>query len=506
MPTRPLNPTGVSPATAAMFDLLSDGQWHPNHEIIAVGAAVCRKTEPDLALRTGARVRHRALAKGRPITTEMLLDSGARDIARNRLMIAVRSGRVERDGNRHRMLPDSAAQWRQLRFHTPTLPLPLPRTNSTTPTTPPSNPPAQATTAPTSRTTLTFGGLTEAEGFDHAPLIVIDRVHFRAWDTLPLDELRAAIPQAISVTVDDGEGLYRVDGPRGSGQQLAQAVKEWCHSNGYQTIGLRAEHELKRRNLKDLPPQFLAELCQHYHKVGMRRVRRSVSTVRMYLPDTSDIEQQVYEWILEAVARFDHTKGVPFGAFFATRLAHWIHDLSRKPNGRPAADIENRHHQAEAAFVAEHHRRPTEKELADYMGVSVAELRRSSQLVATVNALRNTQPIDTDEDEPDLPLPSAERVEDDIIDDTQRSLLSQVLVAACAPDADGNNTTTGRASRPNVLGLITVYATTWGGLTKTEVAARLGTSLKNLRTYTSRVEQQMRDRITTGTRRDLLAA
>src|SRR3712207_8632088 len=52
---------------------------------------------------------------------------------------------------------------------------------------------------------------------------------------------------------------------------------------------------------------------------------------------------------------------------------------------------EHKQQKAIATFIAEHQRRPSEKELAAYMGQTVATLRRNSQTVATLNGLRNLQ-------------------------------------------------------------------------------------------------------------------
>ena len=119
-----------------------------------------------------------------------------------------------------------------------------------------------------------------------------------------------------------------------------------------------------------------------------------MSTIRLHLPDPDDLGQQVYEWVLKAVSQYDETKGVPFGAFLATQLSKWVHDLGRNAHGRTAADTEHKQQKAIAAFIAEHQRRPSEKELAAYMGQSVATLRRNSQTVATLNGLRNLQSLD----------------------------------------------------------------------------------------------------------------
>ncbi|MCW2534497.1 MAG: uncharacterized protein JWQ26_196, partial [Modestobacter sp.] len=208
-------------------------------------------------------------------------------------------------------------------------------------------------TAPTDdrprRDPLVFGGLAESEGWALAPITPRDRVHFRADRELPLATFRAAMPAGVTVTYDEGEGLYRVDGACGNGETLAALIRSWCAANGYATVGLRAEADVRRRAPRDLPPSFLDDLCRHYCRVSLKRLQRNMSTIRLHLPDNDDIDQQVAEWVLKAVSQYDEGKGVPFGAFLATQLSKWVHDLGRNAYGRTAADTENKQQKAIAA-------------------------------------------------------------------------------------------------------------------------------------------------------------
>jgi hypothetical protein len=182
---------------------------------------------------------------------------------------------------------------------------------------------------------------------------------------------------------------------------------------------------------------------------------------------------------------------VPFGAFLATQLSKWVHDLGRNAHGRTAADTENKQQKAVAAFLAEHQRRPSEKELAAYMGQSVATLRRNSQTVATLNGLRNLQSLDgVGPDGTEIMLPDAHEAPDEIMGEAEQTLLSHALTAACAPDPDARPDQ--RAGQPNVLGWATWYLTTWGGRTKTQLSADLGTSVRNMNVHADRVERALR--------------
>lgn len=343
------------------------------------------------------------------------------------------------------------------------------------------------------RDPLVFGGLTEAEGWAIAPITPRDRVHFRTDRELPLADFRAALPASVTVTYDEGDGLYRVDGETGTAEALAGLIRAWCAEHGYATVGLRPENGVRRRAPRDLPPAFLDGLCRHYCRVSLKRLQRNMSTIRLHLPDNDDIDQQVAEWVLKAVSQYDETKSVPFGAFLATQLSKWVHDLGRNAYGRTAADTENKQQKAVAAFTAEHQRRPSEKELAEYMGQSVATLRRNSQTVATLNGLRNLQSLDGGTDTVEFVVPDSAEVPDEIMGEAEQTLLSHALTAACAPDPTARRDQ--RAAQPNVLGWATWYLTTWGGQTKTQLSADLGTSVRNMNVHADRAEQALKARL-----------
>jgi hypothetical protein len=335
--------------------------------------------------------------------------------------------------------------------------------------------------------------MTEDEAWASTPITLRDRVHFRVERELPLAEFRAAMPDGVTVTLDEGEGLYRVDGDAGQAATLAALVKNWCAVHEHRTVGLRAESGVRRRAPRDLPPQFLADLCRHYGPVSLKRLQRNMSTIRLHIPDNDDVVQQVSEWVLKAVAQYDETKGVPFGAFLATQLSKWVHDLGRAAFGRTATDTENKQQKAISSFVTEHQRRPTERELAELLGQSVAVLRKNAQSVATLNGLRNLQSLDGLPDGADHLLPDTAQAPDEILGESEQTLLSHALTAACAPDLTARADQ--RAGQPNVLGWVTWYLTTWGGQTKTQLSADLGTSVRNMNVHADRAERVLKDRL-----------
>jgi hypothetical protein len=90
-------------------------------------------------------------------------------------------------------------------------------------------------------------------------------------------------------------------------------------------------------------------------------------------------------------------------------------------------------------------------------------------------------------------LPDAHEAPDEILGEAEQTLLSHALTAACAPDPDARPDQ--RAGQPNVLGWATWYLTTWGGRTKTQLSADLGTSVRNMNVHADRVERALKVRL-----------
>lgn len=500
-----LNPEKMTPSTVAIFDLMSDGEWHLNQTLIATGAILCATEEREEALKNGHRVRRKAIASGREVTEADLIASGAKDMVRNRLMIAVRGHRLERTKTHHRMLPEVCTAWNTLRpaadrpvIEVPTVTTPT-RTKARLSAVPNTTPAEACFTDPVAATTpkprrthpadLVFGGMPEAEGWATAPLTLRSRVHFRTENgEVPLDDFRRDLPFGSDVAYDEGTGLYRVDCEHGTGDQVRDFIRDWCEERGLKAKSLRAEHNVRRRNIADLNPDFLSDLCVYYAQYSRGRVNKHKSTLQFHFTDRDDEQQQVFEWILEAVSRFDDTAEVPFGAFLSERISKWVHDLNRSKYGRIASDTELKYQRALQEFTSRHGRKPTEREMADLLGQDLTTFRKNAQVVSTLQGLRNVSTLDAAPDEGEIALPDEERTEDRYEEALKASLLSQVLTVSCDVDPDARGKL---SSNPNVLGWATWYETLWGDKNKTELSNGLGTSMRNMNEYAERARLRM---------------
>ncbi len=102
--------------------------------------------------------------------------------------------------------------------------------------------------------------------------------------------------------------------------------------------------------------------------------------------------------------------------------------------------------------------------------------------------------LDGGPDGTEILLHDSSEAPDEIMGEAEQTLLSHALTAACAPDPDARRDQ--RAGQPNVLGWATWYLTTWGGSTKTQLSAELGTSVRNMNVHADRVERALKDRLT----------
>ena len=87
------------------------------------------------------------------------------------------------------------------------------------------------------RQPLVFGGIPEADGWILAPITPRDRVHFRVDHELPLEEFRNDLPDGVTVSYDQGDGLYRVDGVCGSASVLADWIRAWAARRDERVVG-----------------------------------------------------------------------------------------------------------------------------------------------------------------------------------------------------------------------------------------------------------------------------
>jgi hypothetical protein len=314
------------------------------------------------------------------------------------------------------------------------------------------------------------GGILEDDGWELAGLRTYDMVHFHVEGDMTKRELYDAAENNIASLQIDEDKLYRLfteDGARllVRMREVKEERPEWGIS------GIRIEKNLRRRLLTDLPPRFVADMCDYYGDFAHVLLRGKMSSIIKHLPDPDDIQQQIYIWVMDAIQRYDATTSIPFGAYLSTVLNSWVYNLNRKSYGRSAADTELKYVRARNDFRAQFGREASQEDLASFLGVDIETVRHDHQLIDTVSNLRNVGAIQTDDTE--VPLPSSDRVEDNIDRLVSNTLLSAALTTSARKERvpDGS------------IGLVGIYYEMWGGEKRTK---RINSWLK-----TDRVQHAM---------------
>lgn len=293
-----------------------------------------------------------------------------------------------------------------------------------------------------------FGGVLEDEGWLQAPLRNHDLVHFRIGGGLDVREVQRRIG-IEGIVRQDTDGLVRISCL--NGDEIYEIVKTWDGPAAQEISGVRLDKGVKRRELSDLPPGFVSDLCAFYGTFAHTLLRRNMTSVRKHIPDADDIQQQIYIWIIDAVQRYDETTSIPFAAYLHSSLQRWVHDLNRKSYGRAAADSELAYTRAINAFITKNDRKPTDEELAEVLGESVATVREKMLSISRVNNLRAVAPLAQEDYE--IPVQAEDDQERDFHSGIEQTLLAAALTSSALDATEGIE----------VLGLLKAYDEAWGG-------------------------------------------
>ena len=292
-----------------------------------------------------------------------------------------------------------------------------------------------------------FGGIIEDDGWLLAPLRTHDLVHFRINGSLTLQDIQRRVGLQGLVR-QDIDGLVRVSCL--SGKQIYDSIKAWKLPASQSVTGVRLDTGVHRRELIDLPPAFISDLCAFYGSFAHTLLRRSMTSVKKHINDPDDIQQQIYLWIIDAIQRYDATTSIPFAAFLHSSLQRWVHDLNRKSYGRAIADSELKYSRAVSNFITKYDRKPTDLELAEVLGESPETVREKLLSISRVNNLRT--PTSLAQEDYEIPVKADNDHERDFQADAEQTILSAAMTSA-ALDAE---------SHPQVLAWLKTYDAAWG--------------------------------------------
>lgn len=441
--------SSISPTTRAMLDLLSDGNKHPIEDVLYAGFCAALADDYNRCVAEGQRAR-----RGRPASIAEYAHSGARSFSRNNLMIAKRNKRIKSTGKGEKeMLAMPAAlarQWaaarrdedrRQVREEVAIQPF------------------GQITQ---------YAGMDEWEGWAYAPLVSQDVAHVRPTLQVPLNTLRLAFP-GWEVN-ESPDGLVTVAAAPGA--PVKEVVTAWFTEQNLHHDGVRDAKNVRRRDLGQLPPAFLADLMGKSIPFarGLVASRYGASMQRL-VGDFDDIEGYVTLWVVELAQSFDASLGRPFGTWLTNQIPRKVQDLNRASYGRTASDAEIKHARARAAFENEHGRTPTYEELREVLGLTNEEMRTKRRHLNTLASLRAATPLETGPDAPEIVVvDNAPTPEQHFVDKERSQQITMSLLAASGKFDEALGTP--RMLRP--LGFLVTYLMTWDDWVKGDLIALAG--------------------------------
>ena len=379
-----------------LLDRLADGQWHPSTKIWNRFSEDAKKIDPK-------------------VTRKTMMDLLDEFVERETLLAGANQS--------YRFIAGPLRMWRLL---SPT----LDRTSQ-------------------QLTPRYFGGILEDDGWYKAPLRECHLIHFKASEKLGKKALSELVDEPENMINLNEDGLYKIFSyEKTKTYDRVKQLKELFPE--YNISGIRLESNLRRRNLEELPPRYLSDMCRHYGQFAKVLLRGQMSSIKKHLPDEDDAQQQIYLWVIEAIKRYDDSTSIPFAAYLGTNIRKWVYDLNRKAYGRSIADKELNHARATNEFRANEERNPTAEELAEMLNLSVAEVNKEREDINTVVNLRNQKAIEYDDFE--LPLPAEDQTDANLDTLIESTILSASITTA-ARQQNGKR---------NITGLVALYYKTWG--------------------------------------------
>lgn len=293
-----------------------------------------------------------------------------------------------------------------------------------------------------------FGGIIEDDIWEQVPLYTFDVVHFHTSESGA--EITKEAIGLHGMTVYNFEGLARVYTLEGSFaynilQSLAQERPE------LEISGIRFDHNVRRREIQDLPTAFAREFFDFYGKFGQRLIYKNGSSIEKYLNSKDDIQQQIYLWVIDAYQRYDASTNIPFAAFLSGRISQWVHDLPRKAYGRAVSDAELHISRARTEFLMSNNRYPTIEELSDMLNEPIEKIRKKLESVESVSKIRTAESLTNSEGD-SIDIVGEEDSTTRIEKETEQQIISLALTTSAL--------TVKRT--PQVVSWLNIYQRVWG--------------------------------------------
>ena len=172
-----------------------------------------------------------------------------------------------------------------------------------------------------------WDNMTETEGFLAAPLRDVGIVSFRSGVEVA-DEIREAL-LGIARVCEIEPGLWKAY--CGSTGYVKDIADEILSKHG---LAMSKKVQARRREMVDFTDEFKEGLVLFYKRFGKSLIKRSMDTIKIFLPDDEDRNSQVLLWVIQAIEKFDESKAVPFSGYLDDVLRRWPYDLPQAHLGK----------------------------------------------------------------------------------------------------------------------------------------------------------------------------
>lgn len=338
---------------------------------------------------------------------------------------------------------------------------------------------------------MVVDGLDETEILALAPARTCDRVHWVTPEEFDARDLLVDLPVGCS-SRRWSDGQHRIWVPQGDGTHMRERVRELCAEHNVTPVNLRVEPNVPFRDLDVIPVALLQNLILAIVDWLYPRtfaVRRKIVADNELLSD-EDVRSMMYLFVSDHLDRYDADRvgrngTLNLATFMLGKIRTWPQDAARAMHGRSVLDDHLQLNQAMDTSLANDFRRPTEVELADRMNTDVADVRRRRQAVSEFASMRFPESVVTGGaygPGEGVDVAGDEDVEDEATAFSQDAALTRAILQAVRYPVSGR----GR-SAPDPMGLVAVYLTFWGEMSRQQAAATLDVLPKSITTATTRV-------------------
>lgn len=188
-----------------------------------------------------------------------------------------------------------------------------------------------------------WDGMTEVEGFLSAPIREVGIVSFGCNSTVAASITRAL--RGVAKVKEFEPGRYKAYCLQATYVREIVAAELKKH-NVVEKNNIRAQYDVKRREMVDFTQEFSRGMTLFYKAFGRTLVKKHMETIQIFLPDPEDQESQITLWILTAIEKFDESQAVPFSGYLDSVLQHWPYDLPAQHLGKELSTFQRQRSKA----------------------------------------------------------------------------------------------------------------------------------------------------------------